>query len=100
MQLQPYDFELKFKLGKEMTVPDVLSRYCPQPGDEISLDIAIYHIHLTTQGKTAFQDAIVVDPEVQALSQMISDGWPEHASDVPKNMREYFAHASTLTVED
>ena len=31
---------------------------------------------------------------------MIIDGWPEDASDVPKNLRKYFSHASTLTVED
>ena len=64
MQLQPYDFELKFKPGKEMTFPDALSRFHPQPGPEIPLDIAIHHIYLTTQWRTAFQDAIAADPEL------------------------------------
>ena len=49
MQLQPYDFELKFRPGKEMTLPDALSRYHPQPEPEIPQDIAIDHTHLTTQ---------------------------------------------------
>ena len=31
---------------------------------------------------------------------MIMSGWPEDASDVLKNLRKYFSHASTLTVED
>ena len=31
---------------------------------------------------------------------MIIAGWPEDASDVPKNLRKYFSHASILTVED
>ena len=49
MQLQPYDFELKYRPGKEMTLRDALSRYHPQPGPEIALDIAIHHGHLRTQ---------------------------------------------------
>ena len=83
-----------------MTLPDALSRYHPQLGPQILLDIAIHHTHLTTRRKTTFQDAITADPELWALSQMIIDGWPEDASDVPKNLGKYFAHASTLTIED
>ena len=100
MQLQPYDFILKYRPGKEMTLADALSRYYPQPAPEIPLDIAIHHTHLTMQHKTAFQNAIMADPELQALSQMIIDGWPEDTSEVPKCLRKYFTHASTLAVED
>ena len=83
-----------------MTLPDALSRYHPQTGPEIPLYIAIHHTHLTTQRKPALQDAIAADPELWALSKMIISGWPEDGSDVPKNLRKYFSHASTLTVED
>ena len=100
MQLQAYDFELKFRLGKEMTLHDALSRYHPKLRPDIPLDIAIHHTQLTTQQKTTFQDTIATDPELQALSQMIIDGWPEDASDVLKNLKRYFSHASTMTVED
>ena len=51
-------------MEKEKTLPNALSRYHPQSGPEIPLDIAIHHIHLTTQGKTTFQDAIAADPEL------------------------------------
>ena len=100
MQLQPYDFKLKYRPGKEMTLPDALSRYHPQPGPEIALDIAIHHVHLTTQWKTAFQETIAADPELQALAQTIIDGWPEDANKVPKSLYKYFTHASTLSMED
>ena len=100
MQLQPYDFILKYRPGKEMTLADTLSRYYPQPAPDIPLDIAIHHTHLTMQRKTAFQNAIVADPELRALSQMIIDGWLEDTSEVPKHLRKYFTHASTLAVED
>ena len=83
-----------------MTLADALSRYHPQPAPEIPLDITIHHTHLTTQHKTAFQNAIVAYPELQALSQMIIDGWPEDTSEVPKHLRKYFTHTSTLAVED
>ena len=68
-----------------MTLADALSRYHPQPAPEIPLDIAIHHTCLTTQCKTAFQNAIAADPELQALSQMIIDGWPEDSSEVPNH---------------
>ena len=47
-----------------MALSDALSRYHPQSGPEIPLDIAIHHTHLTTQWKTAFLDAIAADPEL------------------------------------
>ena len=100
MWLQPYDFNLKYQPGKEMTLADALSRYHPQPAPEIPLDIAIHHACLTTQHKTAFQSAIVANPELHALSQMIINGWLEDTSQVPKHLRKYFTHASTLAVED
>ena len=100
MQLQPYHFDLKYWPGKEMTLADALSRYHPQPAPEILLDIAIHHTCLNTQHKTAFQNAIVADPELQALSQIIIDGWSEDTSEVPKHLRKYFTHASILAVED
>ena len=100
MQLQPYDFNLKYQPSKEMALADDLSRYHPQPAPEIPLDFAIHHTHLTTQCKTAFQNAIVADPELQALLQMIIDGWLEDTSEVPKHLRKHFTHASILAVED
>ena len=39
MLLEPYDFELKYRPGKEMTLADVLSRYHPQPEPEIQMEI-------------------------------------------------------------
>ena len=95
-----YDFKQRFRQGKEITLPNALSRYYPQSGPEIPLDIAIHNTHLTTEQQTAFQDVIAADPELWALSQMIIDGWPEDVSDVPKNLRKYFSRASTLTAED
>ena len=47
-----------------MTLADALSRYHPQPAPETPLDIAIHRTHLTAQHKTAFQNAIVADPEL------------------------------------
>ena len=83
-----------------MTLPDSLSRYHPQPGPEIALDIAIHHAHLETQQKMAFQEAIATDPKLQALAQTIIDGWPEDANEVPISLCKYFAHATTVSMED
>ena len=83
-----------------MILTDALSRYHPQPGPEIQLDIIIHHTQLTTQHKSTFQDAISADKELKALAQIIIDEWPEDTSEVPENLWQYFTHASTLTIED
>ena len=55
---------------------------------------------LTTQCKSAIQDAISADPELKALAQMIIDVWPKDTSEVLKNLWKYFTHAATLIIED
>ena len=75
MHQQPFDFDLKYRPGKEMILADALSKCHQQPGPEIPLDITIHHTQLTTQCKSAFQDAISADPELKALAHMIIDGW-------------------------
>ena len=47
-----------------MTLPDASSRYYPQPGPEIPMDIAIHHTHLTTHRKATFQERIAADHEL------------------------------------
>ena len=90
MRLQPYDFELKFRPGKEMTTHDALSRYHSQPGPEISLDIAIHHTHLTNQQKLHFRMQLL-----QILNYEYCHKWLSMSG-----KRKYFWHASTLKVED
>ena len=83
-----------------MILTDALSRYAPQVGPEVPLDITIHHIHITPEKKLEFQQTIQDDPLLQSLTETIVAGWPENASDVPIALRPYHNHHDELTVED
>ena len=45
-----------------------------QPSAEIELNITDNHVQMSTECKTAMQNAIAADLELSALAQMITDG--------------------------
>ena len=83
-----------------MVIPDTLSRFSPQPGPDLPLDIAIHHACIMPDCKEAFQQAFVNDPEMQALADLIITGWPEDIKEVPHPLHLYWQHQETLTVKD
>ena len=50
--------------------------------------------------KEAFQQAFIIDPEMQALAILIITGWPEDIKEVPCPLCTYWQHRETLTIED
>ena len=87
--LQGYDFTICYFPGKEMVIPDTLSRFSPRPGPDLPLDIAIHHAHIMPDCKEAFQQAFVNDPEMWALADLIIAGWPEDIKEVPHPLCPY-----------
>ena len=76
LRLQNYDHKIKYKPGKQMILADALSRYAPQVGPEVPLDITIHRIHITPEKKLEFQRTIQDDPLLQSLAETIVAGWP------------------------
>ena len=81
--LQGYNSIICYCPGKEMVIPDTLSRFSPWPGPDLPLDIAIHHASITLGCKEAFQQAFINDPEMQALANLIITGWPKDIKEVP-----------------
>ena len=100
LHLQGYNFTICYCPGKEMVIPDTLSQFSPRPGQDLPLDIAIHHAHITPDCKDAFQQAFVNDPEMRALADLIITGWPEDIKEVPCPPHPYWQHQETLTIED
>ena len=98
--LQGYDFTIHYHPGKEMVIPDTLSRFSPQPGPDLPLDIAIHHARIMPDHKEAFQQVFVNDPEMQALADLIITGWPEDIKEVPHPLHPYWQHQENLTIKD
>ena len=98
--LQGYNFTIHYHPGWEMVIPDMLSQFSAWPGPDLPLDIAIHHAHIMPNCKEAFQQALISDPEMQALTDLIVTGWPEDTKEVPHPLCLYWQHRETLTVED
>ena len=58
--LQRYNFTIHYHSGKEMVIPDTLSRFSPRPDPDLPLDITIHHAHIMPDCKEDF----VNDPEM------------------------------------
>ena len=100
LNIQGYDYLLKYRPGKEMLLADALSRYQPQPGKQIALDVAIHFTNITEDLKSSFQVEFSTDPTMKALMETIIDGWPENIKEVPKALRPYWMMRASLSVED
>ena len=99
-QAAEYDVTIRYKPRKQMIFADTLSRYAPQVGPEVPLDIAIHHVHITPEKKLEFQKTIQDDPLLKSLAETIVAGWPEDVDDVPNVLRPYHNHCDEMTVED
>ena len=83
-----------------MALPDTLSHFSPCPGPDIPLDIPIHHSHLSPDGKEAFQQAFMSDPEMHTLTNIIITGWPHDIKAVSCPLCPYWQHHETITVEN
>ena len=54
-RLQPYDAQILYKPGKEMRIPDYLSRTQPTQGEGIELDLTIHTVDITVQKQVELQ---------------------------------------------
>ena len=79
---------------------DALSHFSPCPGPNIPLDIAIHHAHLSADQKEAFQQALVSDVVMCALSDIIITGWPDDIKEIPCPLHPYWQHRETCTIKD
>ena len=111
LKLQPYDFKLVHKSSKEVPVADCLSRLplkdCYYPG--FVDDIKHFNVCATEiTSVSAFsgpklqllKDNTKTDGELQNLSQMIIEGWPQERSQLPNNLKPYWDFRDELSVYD
>ena len=103
IRLHKYDFEVEYTPSKNMVLADALSR---APISEASNDMEIWNVnvgHELVAGKSFREEvkrATKEDVTLQALKQVISEGWPNDKAALPEEARQYFAVRDELTTED
>jgi len=98
LRMQEYDYTLEYKPGKELVLPDMLSR-APLPETaygSMEVEIAL-HVHLVTSNLPVskpkleeIKEATVDDPSLKELKETFKLGWPETKSQTPANIQIYW----------
>ena len=103
IRLQKYDFEVEYMPGKNMVLADTLSR---TPISEASTEMEFWNVnvvHELVAGRSfreKIKRATKEDVTLQALKQVISEGWPNDNTALPEEVRQYFAVRDELITED
>ena len=98
LRMQKYDYALEYKPGKELVLPDMLSRapVSPTVDDNMEEEIAL-HVHLVrrtlpvTESKLEeIKRATAEDQSMSTLSETIKYGWPETKEETPVSIHAYW----------
>ena len=93
--MQKYDYTLEYKPGKELVLPDMLSRAetaCGSMEEEIALQVHLLTPNLPVSKPKLEQikDATANDPSLKELKDTIKSGWPETKSHTPASIQVYW----------
>ena len=107
LRLQKYNFELKFKPGKELIVADMLSRaYLPDSESSTENEIEQYvhaiieNMPVSDEKLSEIKEQTLHDTDLQELQQVIMRGWPNNKANLECKVQEYWDSRDELTVVD
>ncbi|KAK7584247.1 hypothetical protein V9T40_008790 [Parthenolecanium corni] len=94
-----YNPSVIYKKGKEIPLPDMLSRDCinQEPPTETDLEVLVV-LPISAPALLEFQEATTSDPELPLLTETILHGWPDKINEVPPPIRKYFNFREDLSV--
>ena len=100
LELQGYDYEIKYRPGKEITLADGLSRLPNERNNkQIKLDVKVQLVQFSSSKIDQLRQESNKDQEILMLRSIITGGWPENQRDVPKEMRKFWPYRDELSVE-
>ena len=102
MKLQPYDFNIVYKPGKQVVLADALSRLNPEDEEEIpELNVRIHDIIDISPTKVEeLQKCTADDLVLQLLQQQIIFGWQRSIKMLNVQLRPYWSMRDNLSIHD
>lgn len=100
LTIQQYDCDIHYRPGKEMVLPDSLSRLPSRDKTAIDLDVRVQFVHFSAQRLQELKQETGSDPTLSSLLAVISHGWPDDCRQLPKYLRPYWSFRQELTAED
>ena len=100
LRVQPYDFVLRYKPGKQMILADVMSRQPSSETTQIDLDVQVSFVQFSMQRLLKIREATQADDELCALRTVIVEGWPDSQRHLQPPLRPYWSCRDELAIED
>ena len=104
MRLTKYDVDLMYVPGKNLHLPDTLSRAYRLTTEGLHKDFehvhVVGHVPISESRLEAIRTATVTDQVMTALKQTILQGCPEEKSHLPPLVHPYFAMRDEFAVYD
>ena len=108
MRLMKYNILAKHVPGKEMLVPDTLSRspIDPETVSSTTKDVELYvlmvedNMPASDAKKSAMRQEILKDSGLQSAIVYTLTGWPKYEKDVPESLKSLYEHRASLSVSD
>ena len=113
LQLQRFNLTVKYKKGSEQYIADLLSRATlPKThSDKITQSFDVFFAELDTINHTEYtnvssstakriQSGTDADPKLQALKQLVLEGWPDSREKIPGAVIDYWNYREEITIQD
>lgn len=100
LRLQPYNFKVVYRPGKEMLLADALSRLNPSEEPTLDFEMTIHAVHYSDEKLEEIRKLTEADETLRKLVSVVTDGWPEDPKDLHKDIRTFWSCRDKLSVED
>lgn len=99
IQLQGYNFQIKFLKGTDNLLADGLSRLPTQCNRKtIDLDVRVDLVRFADRTVEQLQQNTTTDANLRQLADIITTGWPDNLQEIPPAIRAYWSIRDQLTV--
>ena len=107
IQMQRYDIEVLFRQGKDIPVPDTLSRKsvsdtCPSLSEtsDVQVNMVISNLPVSDRKLQEIKRRTEQDEQVAGLKKVILDGWPVYMKHCQPEVIHYWCFREDLAVFD
>lgn len=107
LQMQRYDIEVKYRPGKEIPLPDTLSRRPisdtgPSLSDEADIQVNMVMASLPVSDRKMHEIKVQTgqDEQLSVLKQIILSGWPDNKKECQSLVTDFWNYRDELTVYD
>jgi hypothetical protein len=102
MNLCQYDFDIKYKPGKDMVLPDTLSRLSQADRHEVpGLKVRVHSLVNVSKTRLArLRQETKNDVVLQKLKKVFHEGWPSSIKSLDTDLRPYWAIREDISIID